>query len=261
MGEFEKHVTADYLRRAWAALREVNELSYALMALDGATRVADLGCGPGLDAVHIAQRMLVDGKVVGLDFSADMLDAAATLVQERGLADRVDLVRGSVLKMPFPDGHFDAVRAMRLFQVLPQDTCPPQAVFAEMLRVLRPDGRLVLVDMDWGTASVDFPDIDLERRMVEFFASKVRPNGYAGRQFRGWMLGAGMKNVTMQEFPRVMHTLDDCPLGQWLADEALRGKAVSDEEARRWMDLLKAKAADGTLLVCANMVVAAGRKS
>jgi ubiquinone/menaquinone biosynthesis C-methylase UbiE len=261
MGEFEKHVTVDYLRRAWAALREVNELSYKLMALDGAKRVADLGCGPGLDAVHIAQRMPVGGKVVGLDLSADMLEAAAALVKERGLADRVELVRDSVLKLPFADGHFDAVRAMRLFQVLPQDTCPPQVVFAEMLRVLRPGGRLVLVDMDWGTASVDFPDIDLERRMVEFFARKVRPNGYVGRQFYGWMLGAGMKDVAMQEFPRVMHSLDDCPLGQWLADEALRGKAVSEADACRWMDVLKAKEADGKLLVSANMVVAAGRKS
>jgi len=260
MGDFDQHVTADYLRKAAAALREISELSYALLDVQHAASVLDIGCGPGLDVVPMAKMIGAGCKVTGLDISEEMLANARAYAGAEGVMDKVDLIRGSALPLPFVNACFDAVRAERLFQVLPQDQFPPARVFGEMTRVLKPGGRLVLVDMDWGSASVDFPDLGLERRFMNIFAQKCRPNGYSGRHFKRWMLEAGFADVTTQAFARVMENLNDCPLGAWLADDAVKQGAATAEEAVFWMNTLREKNAKGTFYACANMIVVAGRK-
>ena len=260
MSNFETNITADYLKKSASELKEINEQSYALMELENARRALDVGCGPGLDLSPIAALMPPDGKVTGLDLSVGMLAKAAEFVKNAGMSERVNLVQGSAIKLPFPDEYFDAVRAMRLYQVLPQDTCPPDRVFAEQVRVLRKGGRLVLVDMDWSTASVDFPDLALERRLVGFFAEKCRPHGYAGRKFKGWMADAGFTDIQARAYPRFMEQVDDCPLGTWLTDEAVKQGAATAQEASYWMDYLREQSARKAMYASANMLIVSGRK-
>jgi ubiquinone/menaquinone biosynthesis C-methylase UbiE len=260
MGEFEKHVTADYLRKAWEALREVNELSYKLAGLPGPKTILDVGCGPGLDSVAMA-KLAKNGRVTGIDISGDMLVEARKLAASEGAAGNTTFVEGSADKLPFDDASFDAVRAERLFQVLPKDLFPPEKVFAEMVRVLKPDGRLVLVDMDWGSASIDFPDLDMEREFVGIFARHTRPNGYSGRYFKRWMIEAGLCDVETYAFARVMEHLEDCPLGAWLADDASKRGFATVEESRRWIETLTEKDSKGLFLATGTMMVVAGRKT
>lgn len=261
MGDFEKHVTVDYLKKAAESLKDINSLSYSLMDLRKDSKVLDVGCGPGLDAIAIAKTIDTGGKVIGLDNSETMLVNACEYAKVEHVEDRVEFVCGSALNLPFASGSFDAVRAERLFQVLPQDSFPPANVFAEMARVLKPKGMLVLIDMDWGSASVDFPDLKLERRFIEIFAQKCRPNGYSGRCFKRWMIESGFAGVTTHVFARVMENLDDCPLGAWAAEDAVKQNMATKIEAAIWMDALREKQARGTFYACANMIVVAGRKA
>jgi ubiquinone/menaquinone biosynthesis C-methylase UbiE len=260
MGDFEKHITADYLRKAAAALREINELSYSLMDLQHAASALDVGCGPGRDVVPMAKVIGAGGKITGLDISEEMLANALEYAKSEGVADKIEFVCGSAMNLPFADSIFDAVRAERLFQVLPQNQFPPAKVFAETVRVLKPNGMLVLIDMDWGSASVDFPDLKLERRFMEIFAQQTRPNGYAGRCFKRWMIESGFEGVTTHGFARVMENLDDCPLGAWLAEDVVMQGAATKEEAALWIDTLRERNAKGAFYACANMIVVAGRK-
>jgi ubiquinone/menaquinone biosynthesis C-methylase UbiE len=259
MGEFEKHVTADYLRKAWEALREVNELSYKLAGLPGSKTVLDVGCGPGLDAVAMA-KLAIDGHVTGIDISSDMLVEARKLAASESVASNTTFVEGSADKLPFADASFEAVRAERLFQVLPKDIFPPERIFSEMLRVLKPGGHLVLIDMDWGSASIDFPDLDMERKFVGIFARHTRPNGYSGRYFKRWMVESGLRDVETHAFARVMEHLEDCPLGAWLAEDAAKRGFATAEESRNWIETLTEKNAKGLFLATGTMMVVAGRK-
>ena len=260
MGEFENHITPDYLRKEWEALREVNEPSYNLAGLPDAESVLDIGCGPGFDAVAMA-KLAANGHVTGIDISGDMLAEARKLAASEGVAGNTTFIEGSADKLPFDDASFDAVRAERLFQVLPQDLFPPEKVFAEMVRVLKPGGRLVLVDTDWGSASLDFPDLDMERKFVGIFARYTRPNGYSGRHFKRWMVEAGLVGVETHAFARVMEHLEDCPLGAWLADDAAKRGFATEEESRRWIEILTEKEAMGLFLATGTMMVVAGRKT
>jgi hypothetical protein len=57
---------------------------------------------------------------------------------------------------------------------------------AEMVRVTRRGGWIVAVDTDWGSLSIDHPEIDIERRLARVLPEKAVPDGYAGRQLFRW---------------------------------------------------------------------------
>lgn len=109
----------------------------------GAT-VIDIGSGPGLLAAEMAAEIGPAGKVCGIDISADMISMSAARPLPPGSAP-VEFVRAGVERIPYPDGAFDAAVCT---QVLEYVANIPRAL-AEIRRVLRPGGRVVLVDTDW----------------------------------------------------------------------------------------------------------------
>lgn len=98
----------------------------------------DVACGPGSVVVAFAKRV---GKAVGLDATDKMLDEARKLATKSGVAN-VEWHKGDVYALPFDDASFDIVScrfAVHHFE-------DPPSAFAEMVRVCRPGGRVVLCD-------------------------------------------------------------------------------------------------------------------
>ena len=106
-------------------------------------RYLDVGCGTGADANALAVRHGVD--VVGVDASETMVEEA----RRRGLPEAVVADAAS---LPFEDASFDGAWADRVFQHL----ADPEPALAELVRVTRPGGRIVVAD----------PDYDEIRRMA-----------------------------------------------------------------------------------------------
>jgi SAM-dependent methyltransferase/predicted transcriptional regulator len=110
----------------------------ALAALaDPAWTVGDLGCGTG--QVSSALSPFV-GRVVAVDASSAMLQAAKKRLQG---FDNVDLRRGELEALPVDDARLDAATMMLVLHHVPE----PERALAEVARVLKPGGRLILVDM------------------------------------------------------------------------------------------------------------------
>lgn len=105
--------------------------------LDPRWVVGDLGCGTG--AVTAALAPFV-ARVVAVDASAAMLQAARKRLHG---ADNVDLRRGELEVLPIDDGRLDAATVMLVLHHVPE----PAAALAEVARVLKPGGRVVIVDM------------------------------------------------------------------------------------------------------------------
>lgn len=108
--------------------------------VDAGMTVLDVGCGSGLDALAIGPRVR---KIVGLDFSAEMLARASA---------HLDAVQGDAERMPFTDACFDAALVNGIFNLNPRR----EDIFAELARVVRPGGRA------WGAELILIGPVDEE---------------------------------------------------------------------------------------------------
>ena len=129
---------------------ELREQLLDRLALRGDEKVLDVGCGRGLLAIGAAKR-LKTGKVTGIDvwnpqdLSGNSAEAARENAKAEGVADRVRFDAGDARKLVYPDSFFDAVISSNALHTLDDDHERERAL-REMLRVLKPGGRVVIFD-------------------------------------------------------------------------------------------------------------------
>ena len=100
--------------------------------------VLEVGVGTGLSLRDYKPELAL----TGIDFSHEMLDKARRKVKEDRLGNVEELRQMDARALDFPDGHFDTVVAMYLVSVVPE----PERVVAEMARVCKPGGEVVIVN-------------------------------------------------------------------------------------------------------------------
>ena len=109
-------------------------------------RVLDLGCGTGDLTISIARLAGEYVEITGLDYSLPMLERARQKAARAGLEKRVRFIPGEATSLPFPDGYFDCVGISFAFRNLTYKNPVRAPHLAEVLRVLGPGGRCVIVE-------------------------------------------------------------------------------------------------------------------
>jgi SAM-dependent methyltransferase len=156
-----------------AARLETVYASPAIAAQRAATRAAlgarpgerglDVGCGPAFLACELGREVRPGGRVVGLDESPEMLEAARARIEQEGLADHVEVLKGDAVRLAFPAAAFDFVTAVQIYLYVSD----VERALAEAARVLRPGGRLAVVDTDWDSCVWLTSDRARHRRVME----------------------------------------------------------------------------------------------
>lgn len=142
------HGTSPDEQRRLSLMNDIaNSGSLREAAVRPGDRVLDLGSGLGQLTRMMARQAVPGGRVVGVEFSAEQLEAARHLAAEAGEAELVEFRRGDAAAPPLAAGEwgsFDLVHTRFLLEHLPD----PASVVRAMVRAARPGGRIVLEDDD-----------------------------------------------------------------------------------------------------------------
>ncbi len=141
--EFDEEL-ARHLERMYLTPDVVAQRARVLQAMElrSGDRVLDVGVGPGLLAHDLACCVGPDGRVAGVDTSPAMLAMTRDRCAEQ---DWTDFQLADATELPFEDEGFDAVVSTQVYEYVSDI----DAALAEAWRVLRPAGRLFVLDTDW----------------------------------------------------------------------------------------------------------------
>jgi arsenite methyltransferase len=115
---------------------------WALGRIEPGQVVLDLGCGAGTDLLIAAQMTGPQGRVIGIDMTASMLDRVRESAEAMGV-DNVELHESLIEELPLGDASVDVVISNGVIDLVPDK----DAVLDEIDRVLRPGGRLQIADV------------------------------------------------------------------------------------------------------------------
>lgn len=259
MSQPKGHVDADYLDSAARLMEQSKRRSFDLMHLQPGHKVLDLGCGPGIDTLALSHIVGPKGEVHGADYDATMVAEAQQRAAASGVSAWVSHRQADASALPWPDDFFDASRSERVFQHLLR----PEQAFAEIVRVTRPGGRVVVLDSDWATFTIDSDEAEIERRLVRFHAEHVMNNPYSGRMLHRLFRSQRLQEIRVEVWPVF---LTDYGLARkilrldHMEREALAAGAIDDSEAKRWRASLARGDAQNGFFASTNIVTVGGRK-
>ena len=159
--------------------------------LQGAIRVADIGCGTGEITARLAQ-LYPQAQLVGVDILEPSIEYARRRYAELG--SRVQFAQGDAFELKFPDQSFDLVVCRHLTQALPE----PEKVLAELYRVARPGGWLHVLSEDYGMLHMTPGLLDPDRLWHEgaiTFAHATGSDARVGRRTAPMMQALGLEQL------------------------------------------------------------------
>lgn len=245
-----------YLDAAARILAPARHRSHTALAVGRGASVLDAGCGSGIALREIADLVGPDGSVTGLDPSAAILEEARRRLA--GVAAAVELVQASVLDTGLPDERFDAVRTERVLMHVDD----PAAAIAELARVTRPGGRVVLVEPDHHRLAMDTDDPELWSAFLAGFATVV-PNIGVGLRAASDAVLAGLEVLSVEAIPYLFRSQEDfsAVFQLEMGRDTLLARGVAEERFDAFLAELDRRHAEGRFLAVGMMyVVAAGKR-
>ncbi len=163
-------------------------------------KVLDIGTGPGLFPIILGK----DGHdVIAIDYSDGMIEMARKNCAEAGV--KADIRKMDAQHLEFADGEFDLIVSRKVLWNLPD----PVGAYKEWLRVLKPEGRMILFDANWWLHFYDDEYKILHEKTMEEFIEKMKeeyPDGLPGPEYPHKYQGAD---------PRILHDFaKDLPLSR-----------------------------------------------
>jgi demethylmenaquinone methyltransferase/2-methoxy-6-polyprenyl-1,4-benzoquinol methylase len=175
-------------------------------------KVLDICCGTGDLSISVAKRAAKDTKVTGLDFSRPMLDVAIRKAEKAGCD--ITFVTGDIADIPFPADSFDSMCIGFGFRNLTYKNEKSAQYISEILRVLKPGGRFIIVESSQPAPNAGFIRFFQQiyvKYIVSFLGKIISGNSaayqyladsaanyYGAEALRDLLLSSGFSKVTFK---------------------------------------------------------------
>ncbi len=240
--------TPDIVRQRLAVL--------STLALQLGESVLDAGCGTGLLLEMLAESVGEGGIAQGVDYSNDMLAVAR---DRCGDLPQVSLTQGSVEQLDFDHQSFDAVACTQVFLYVDG----LKKALSELARVLKPGGRLVIVETDWDGAILNSSDAAMTRKIFDAWDEAVSsPN--LPRRLKPMLAAAGLSRIRVEAVPIINTQYSEIEFARSMvgnfADIAVEREAITAAQATAWREDLQSLADRGEFFFAVNRFIVSAIK-
>ena len=169
------------------------EQIFQLLDVKPGMNALDIGCGPGLTSLSLAQAVGSAGHVDAIDIAPPMLQLAARRCAD---AKQVAFHQADVLQLPFANASFDVSLATQVYEYV----ADVDSALRELWRVMKPGAQVLLVDTDWESCVWACLDEARMRRMMQGWSQHI-PHPQLPRTLIQRMQRAGFADVQAHTIP------------------------------------------------------------
>lgn len=221
----------------------------AALGLQPGERVLDVGCGPGLLMEDMAERVGPRGHITGVDIADTMLELSTRRCARFG--NSVDVINADAGHLPFDEASFDAVVSVQVYEYVSDIV----AALAELYRVLRPDGRAVIIDTDWDSIVWNTGTPALMERILAAWRERFT-NPFLPRTLTRRLTDTGFEVTSRTalvllnpDYKPDTYSLANAAI---LADFVIGRNGLTHDDVTAWSDDLRRLGEDGTYFFSLN---------
>lgn len=228
-----------------------------LAARPGETGV-DVGCGLAHLSLELARDVAPGGRIVAIDSSESMVAEAKARVAAAGLQGAVEVRQADATALGLPAASVDFIAAAQVFSYVAE----VDHAVAEAARMLKPGGRLAVLETDWDLCCYESADPRLARQIIDARARQFA-HPHLPRQLHRLMRAAGLRLARCEAVPLVETRYDSDSFGAEMLP-VMRSAALRDgldrEAVDRWIADVQSRTADGDYFFAAVRFVFVGVK-
>lgn len=194
-------------------------------------RIVDVGCGPGLLALPLSVAVGDEGSVTGIDSSSAMIG----LAKKRCAAlHNVELAQGDAASLAIDDASVDVVCCTQVLLYV----ADYEKAIAEMYRVLKPGGRVIIMETDWRSTVLHSNDEALTEKIIAAWDAAV-PSPRLPARLRPLLRQAGFASVLINALPVISTACDkggfSMSMMEQCAHSACEQGIITEEKGGEWL--------------------------